>query len=205
MRAEAERPPGGLGNPLGRRARLSETVCLRLLQASDADELFAVIDANRTHLSAFLPWAGAQTLEGTHTFIALCRKQLADDNGFQVAIVKDERIIGVVGYHSVNWADRSTTLGYWLAAAEQGHGTMTRAVRALVDHAFAVWGLNRVEIGAAPENGRSRAIAVRLGFREEGVLRQAERVGDQYLDTVVYSLLDSEWQRNRPDGPSSPH
>ncbi len=188
-----ERPPGGLSNPLGRGARLSEHLRLRLLDASDAEELFAVIDANRAHLSRFLPWAAGQTLEGTRAFIELTRKQLAEDNGFQMAIVGDERIIGVVGYHAVNWADRSTTLGYWLAAPEQGQGTMTRAVRALVDHAFGVWGLNRVEIGAAPENTQSRAIALRLGFREEGTLRQAERVGGRYLDTVVYSMLASEW------------
>ncbi len=189
----SERRPGGLGNPLGRRAQLSRHVRLRLLEAADADELFAVIDANRAHLSLFLPWAAGQTLEGTRDFIELTRKQLADDNGFQMAIVTDEKIVGVVGYHAVNWADHSTTLGYWLAAAEQGYGTMTRAVWALVDHAFGVWGLNRVEIGAAPENARSRAIAVRLGFREEGTLRQAERVGGRYLDTVVYSMLASEW------------
>jgi ribosomal-protein-serine acetyltransferase len=189
----SERPPGGLSNPLGHRARLSDRLRLRLLEASDADELFAVIEADRAHLATFLPWAAGQTLAGTRAFIELARKQLADDNGFQMAIVKDGRIIGVVGYHAVNWADRSTTLGYWLVAAEQGHGTMTEAVRALVDHAFGVWGLNRVELGAAPENTRSRAIAVRLGFHEEGTLRQAERVGGRYLDTVVYSVLASEW------------
>jgi ribosomal-protein-serine acetyltransferase len=190
---QPERPPGGLSNPLGRRARLSERVRLRLLKASDADELFAVIDANRSNLAVFLPWAAGQTLDGTRAFIELTRKQLADDNGFQTAIVKDQRIIGVVGYHGVNWPDRSTTLGYWLAAAERGYGTMTRAAGVLVDHAIGVWGLNRVEIGAAPENTRSRAIAVRLGFRQEGTLRQAERVGGRYLDTVVYSMLAAEW------------
>lgn len=190
---EPERPPGGLGNPLGRRARLSAHVRLRLLETSDAEELYAVIEANRSHLAEFLPWAEGQTLAGTRAFIDVTRKQLADDNGFQMAIAEDGRIIGVVGYHAVNWADRSTALGYWLAAAAQGHGTMTRAAGALVDHAFGVWGLNRVEIGAAPENARSRAVALRLGFREEGTLRQAERVGGRYLDTVVYSLLASEW------------
>jgi ribosomal-protein-serine acetyltransferase len=192
---------GGLQNPLGCRARLSDRLRLRLLQASDADELFAVIEANRSHLSEYLPWAAGQTLEGTRAFIELTRKQYADDNGFQMAIVKDGKIVGVVGYHAVNWADRSTKLGYWLAASEQGQGTMTRAVSALIEHAFGVWGLNRVEIGAAPENTRSRAIPIRIGFREEGTLRQAERVGGRYLDTVVYSLLASEWQGSRDGAP----
>jgi ribosomal-protein-serine acetyltransferase len=72
---------------------------------------------------------------------------------------------------------------------------MTLAVRALVDHAFAVWDLNRVEIAAAVENTRSRALVRRLGFVEEGTRRQAERVGNRYLDHVVHSMLASEWKR----------
>jgi RimJ/RimL family protein N-acetyltransferase len=47
----------------------------------------------------------------------------------------------------------------------------------------------RVEIRAAPENARSRAIPERLGFTQEGTLRQVERVGDRYLDNVVYAML----------------
>lgn len=71
---------------------------------------------------------------------------------------------------------------------------MTRAVRAVVEHAVSVCKLNRIEIRAAADNERSRAIAERLGFREEGTLRQAERVGETYLDIVVYSMLGSEWR-----------
>lgn len=71
---------------------------------------------------------------------------------------------------------------------------MTRAVHARVDHALSVWELNRIEIRTAPDNIRSRAIPQRLGFRGEGTLRQAERVGARYLDSVVHSLLAAEWQ-----------
>jgi ribosomal-protein-serine acetyltransferase len=71
---------------------------------------------------------------------------------------------------------------------------MTRTVRALVDQALIGWGLNRVEIRAAPENQRSRAIPERLGFREEGVLREAEHVGDRFLDSVVYGMLAADWR-----------
>jgi len=63
----------------------------------------------------------------------------------------------------------------------------------LVDHAFGAWRLHRVEIRAGVENARSRAIPERLGFRREGVLREAERVGDRYVDQVVYAVLAGDW------------
>ena len=78
---------------------------------------------------------------------------------------------------------------------------MTRAVAALIEHAVSACDLNRIEIRAAVGNARSRAIPQRLGFQEEGTLREAERVGGAYLDIVVYSLLRSEWAlRERPAG-----
>jgi ribosomal-protein-serine acetyltransferase len=100
---------------------------------------------------------------------------------------------GVIGYISVGWSNRATSLGYWLAEELQGEGTMTAAVRVLTDHALAEWDLNRVEIRAASGNRRSRAIPERLRFRAEGTLRQAERVGDRYVDSVVYSMLAEDW------------
>jgi ribosomal-protein-serine acetyltransferase len=101
----------------------------------------------------------------------------------------------MVGTHGVDWANRKTSIGYWLAGKHQGRGVMTTAVRAYVDHAFGSWKLNRVTIEASVDNARSRAIPERLGFREEGVLREVERVGGRMLDHVVYSMLAADWSR----------
>jgi ribosomal-protein-serine acetyltransferase len=171
--------------PAGRR--------LRVLEESDAAELHALIVANRAHLARWMPWAARQTPEDTIDFIRATRRQLEGGNGFQTALVVRRRIVGVAGYHAISWPHRSTSLGYWLAEAEQGYGTMTLAVRALVDHALGELGLNRVEIRADVENRRSRAIPERLGFQGEGTLRQAERIGDGYRDQALYAMLAEEW------------
>jgi ribosomal-protein-serine acetyltransferase len=111
-----------------------------------------------------------------------------------MAIASDAQIIGVVGFHGVDWQNRATSVGYWLSEEEEGRGIMTQAVAALVGHAFSRWRLNRVEIRADVRNTRSRAVPGRLGFREEGTLREAYRVsGDRYSDDVVYSMLASDW------------
>jgi ribosomal-protein-serine acetyltransferase len=177
------------------RRELPNGYALRLLEESDADELFALIDANRAHLERWMPW-----VEHEHEpadvlpFIRGTRQQIADNDGMQTAIVApDRRIVGMVGFHSIDWMNRKSSIGYWLARDEQGRGTMTEAVRAHVDHAFATWRLNRILIQAAVENARSRAIPERLGFREEGVLRQVERVGGRMLDGVVYAMLADDW------------
>jgi ribosomal-protein-serine acetyltransferase len=168
---------------------------LRLLEEADADEVFALIDANRAHLALWMPWAEReQEPADVLPFIRATRRQIAENNGLQTAILDpDERIVGIVGFHAVDWEHRKTSIGYWLAADQQGRGTMTEAVRALVDLAFGTWKLNRVTIQAAPDNSRSRAVPQRLGFREEGVLREVERIGERRIDNVVYAMLAADW------------
>ncbi len=126
-----------VGKPrCGLRIGPSEDCWLHLLEESDAQELYAVIDANRDHLARWMPWAAGQTLEDTLAFIQRTREQLASNDGFQTAVIEDGQIVGVIGFHSVSWQHRSTSVGYWLAESAQRRGTMMRAVRALVDHAF---------------------------------------------------------------------
>jgi ribosomal-protein-serine acetyltransferase len=177
------------------RHELPSGYALRLLEESDADELIALIDANREHLGRWMPWVQHEReAADVLPFIRGTRRQVADNDGLQTAIVDaGGRIVGMVGYHAIDWPNRKSSIGYWLARDEQGRGTMTEAVRAHLDHGFGIWKLNRVLIQAAPENTRSRAIPERLGFREEGVLRQVEQVGDRMLDGVVYAMLADDW------------
>ncbi len=168
-------------------------VGLRLLEDADADELYRLIVVNRERLARWMPWAPAQTLEATRAFIRATRRQAAQDDGIQTALVVDGRIAGVVGVHGISWLHGSTTIGYWLGGEFTGRGLMTAAVRAYARHAFGTWALHRMELRAAVDNGRSRAVAERAGFVREGVLRGAERLGDRHHDLVVYGALATEW------------
>lgn len=101
-------------------------------------------------------------------------------------------MIGAVGLHSVDWPNRATSIGYWLASQYTGKGIMTRAVDRVIGHCFDELGLHRIEIRCAVGNTRSRAIPVRLGFKEEGIAREGEWLNDHYVDHVIYSLLSPE-------------
>lgn len=177
---------------MGGSLQITDDSHLRLLDEADAGELHALIEANRAHLACWLPWASGQGFDETLDFVRRTRSQAGGNDGFQASIVLDGSIVGMAGYPGVDWDNRSTRIGYWLDEAHQGRGIVTAAVRLLADHALSAWRLNRVEIHAATENRRSRAIPERLGFREEGTLRRAQLVDGRYLDTVVYSTLAAD-------------
>lgn len=71
---------------------------------------------------------------------------------------------------------------------------MTKSCAALLALCFTALDLERVEIRAAVDNSKSRAIPKRLGFVEEGCIRQGEYLYDKYVDLVVYGQLKKEWQ-----------
>ena len=173
---------------------------LRLAEEADVTELHALIAANREYLAQWLPWARAQTPEQTLDFIRATRRQLDRNDGFQTAIVDDQgRIVGMIGFHGISWQDRSTTIGYWLAGGRAGPRHHDRG--GLEARRLCVLGPEAQprRDPAAVGNARSRAIPERLGFVAEGTLREAERVGERYLDSVVYAMLARDWRRRDQD------
>ncbi|KEO82418.1 hypothetical protein EL26_15165 [Tumebacillus flagellatus] len=179
------------------RCTLQEGVELRLVEEQDAQELFELTDRNRAHLREWLPFVdNTRTTFDSLSFIKMGRRQISDNQGGQFVILVDDKIAGCVGFHGIDWNNRSTSIGYWLAQEYTGRGLMTLATEALCKLAFENYNLNRVEIRVATENYKSQAIPERLGFTREGVLRQREWLYDHYVDHIVYSQLASEWKKS---------
>ncbi len=176
-------------------AQLADDVHLRILERQDAAELFALTDASRDHLRRWLPWLdGTRSVTDTDAFLAGALEQFAKGRGFHAGIWRLGVLCGVAGLHAIDWANRQSSLGYWIGAGYEGQGLVTMACRAILDDAFGHYGLHRMELRAAVGNERSQAVARRLGFRREGVQRDAEWLYDHFVDHIVFGMLESEWR-----------
>ncbi len=174
--------------------QIDTQLSVQQLMLSDTEDLFSLIDTSRPYLRQWLPWVDlTQSPDDIRTFIQSTLDQRAENKALTCRITFRGRVAGIIGMEPLNWINSITELGYWLAPHAQGHGIMTQACRALTDHAFCVFGLNRVEIRAATGNLKSRAIPERLGFTQEGILRDAEWLYDHYVDSVIYAMLRRDW------------
>jgi ribosomal-protein-serine acetyltransferase len=177
---------------------VDDEITLRLLNETDADNLFQLIDHSRDHLREWLAWIdGTKTVHDSKQFIQACMKIHEKRQGLTLGIYFHDKLAGVIGFNTIDWTNRIGVIGYWLGSSFQGEGIMTRAVTGLIDYGFHQLGLNRMEIRAAFENVKSRAIPERLGFMQEGQIRQGEWLYDHYVDLVVYGMLASEWDFDR--------
>ncbi|MCM3710671.1 GNAT family N-acetyltransferase [Sporosarcina luteola] len=173
--------------------RIDENIELRLLELRHAEQLFQLTDQSRESLREWLPWLDfTRTMADSRNFIGSTLQQFSRNDGFQAGIWYKGELAGVIGLHSINWSNKSTSIGYWLGAGFEGKGLMTRACQAVVDYCFNELELNRIEIRTATENQKSAAIPQRLGFQLEGNLKQAEWLYDKFVDHYVFGLVKEE-------------
>lgn len=178
--------------------RMDQNAELRLLDLADAKDIFELVQSNRGHLRHWLSWVdGTKSVADSRVFIESTKKQLAEGNGFQAGIWYKAELAGIVGFHGVNHANRKAEIGYWLGESFQGKGLMTKACRALIEHAFTHWDLNKVIIRCGDHNRRSCAIPERLGFKKEGLLRDEEFVNDRFVSHHFYGMLKTEWSKSK--------
>lgn len=173
---------------------IDDRLVLRVLEPSEGPELYRVVEANRDHLREWLPWVD-HTRKAAHSeqFIGRLHAAFAERQAAHYGIFLDGELAGMVGFHAFDWANRVTSLGYWLSAAACGGGWMRRSVGACIDHAVEL-GMNRISIRCAVGNTRSRRIPERLGFTFEGIQREAEWLNGRFVDLEVYSVLAREWR-----------
>jgi ribosomal-protein-serine acetyltransferase len=167
---------------------------LQILEERHAEIVFQAVDNNRERLRALFPWTDATLkAEDTRAFIRDSLKRFAANEGFAAGIWVGERFAGVIGHHKLDWLNRQVEMGYWLGREFEGRGVITDACRALVTRAFTEWKLNRVEIRCVTGNERSAAVPRRLGFTEEGILREAFLIRDAYHDLRLFAMIARDW------------
>jgi len=106
-----------------------------------------------------------------------------------------DRIVGSTRFYEIFSNDRKCAIGYtWLAKSAQRTPINTECKLLLLTHAFETWKCVRVELITDVLNAQSRAAILRLGAKEEGILRKHLILPTgRVRDSVFYSITDDEW------------
>lgn len=111
---------------------------------------------------------------------------------FAVADPDTDVLIGGVNFHRIEPAHRRAEVGFWLAPGARGRGIGSAAVEAACRWAIERWQLVRIEMTTLPDNDASLALARKLGFQREGLMRSRNFERGKHVDLVMLSLLASE-------------
>lgn len=176
---------------------MTSPVQLRPLEEADVDHIMTWVNDPEIvgNLAAFSgePFTREQEL----AYVRQIRAS-SSDVVFSILAAEDGRYLGQCGIHQVHGRSRVGRLACIIAArGDHGRGYGSAAIRALCDHAFEALGLHKLWLMVFSHNARGRGIYERIGFRQEGVLREEYFHEGRWHDMVRLSLLGREWQAIR--------
>lgn len=104
----------------------------------------------------------------------------------------DDAFIGNCGLNNINRDNALANLGYWVRTSATGKGAATEAVALLADFGFNTLKLTRLEILMAEKNLASQRVAIKVGAKREGILRNRLIVGENIYNAVMFSLIPED-------------
>lgn len=102
--------------------------------------------------------------------------------------------IGNTGLHRIEWSSRSAEFGIFIGdKAYWNSGYGSEATHLTLKHGFETLNLNRIYLHVYETNPRAIRVYEKIGFQREGRLRQATYRNGRYIDSLLMSMLRSEW------------
>lgn len=156
-----------------------------LIAAASDGELWnstVTIVPDRTNMAGYIAEALQAQAQGVHLPFVIIQKSLG-------------QVVGSTRFYNIDQNNRGVEIGYtWLAASAQRTSVNTETKLLLLTHAFEVWRCIRVAFITDVLNHQSRTAIVRLGAREEGILRNHMIMPNgRVRDSVSLSIIESEW------------
>jgi ribosomal-protein-alanine N-acetyltransferase len=166
-------------------------VHLREFRADDLQNSMAVVgDPEVTQSLSFDARSEADQKNRLAADVARASQDPRPDYYLAVADAED-RLVGFVRIGLGR--DRSGELGYAIRRADWGKGYATEAGTLMLNFGFHELGLHRIQAACGPDNHASQRLLTRLGFLPEGRIRDHVFTNGAWRDSLLYSILDSEW------------
>ena len=179
-------------------------VVLRELRASDAASLFTLLTTEEVARFISPP---PSTVEGFERFIAWTLRQRTAGTYacFAVTVAGYDTAIGIFQVRETEPGFQTAEWGFAMGSAFWGTGVFEDGAQLVLDFAFETLNVHRLEARAAVKNGRGNGALLKLGATQECVLRQSFLKNGEYLDQVLYAMLDMDWRGSKaPITASSP-
>jgi [ribosomal protein S5]-alanine N-acetyltransferase len=173
-----------------------DRVTLRELRLSDAPSLLAMLNSDEVTrfispppttvegFERFITWTHAQRAAGAYVCFAVVPK------GYDVAVGLFQVRQLEPGFGTAEW-------GFAIGSPFWGTGIFQEGARLVVDFAFETVGVHRLEARAAVQNGRGNGGLRKLGAVQEGILRKSFLRRGEYLDQILWSILDEDWMHSK--------
>jgi len=169
---------------------------MRELRASDAPSLFALLTTEEVTRFISPP---PTTVEGFQKFIAWTLRQRTAGTYacFAVTLKGYDTAVGIFQMREMEPGFGTGEWGFAIGSPFWGTGVFKEAAELVLEFAFETVGVHRLEARSAVRNGRGNGALRKLGAVQEGLLRKSFLRNGEYLDQVLYAIVDDDWRFSR--------
>jgi ribosomal-protein-alanine N-acetyltransferase len=166
-------------------------VTLRELRASDAPALLLLLTTEEVTRFISPP---PTTIEGFERFIAWAARERQEGRYLCFAVVPQgsDTAVGLFQVRQLDPSFGTAEWGFAIGSAFWGSGLFAAGAELVIDFAFDVIGVNRLEARAAVENGRGNGALRKLGAVREGILRKSFLHAGCYLDQALWAIISED-------------
>lgn len=172
----------------------TENLILRQISLDDNQEVFEIRSSQET--MKFIPRPLAETIEDAQKFIEECNSSIEKNDLINWAIAKkeDNKLIGMIGFFRLQPENFRGEIGYILNPNFHGKGIMKEAADEALKYGFEELHFHSIEAVIDPRNNASERILQKTGFTKEAHFKENFFYNGEFLDSVIYSLLKSNYR-----------
>lgn len=132
------------------------------------------------------------TLEGEKKYL---EENSSPEATFVIVTLEDNKMIGTVSLESINWLNRTATLGVFIGDKDyRSKGYGTEAIKLLLDYGFNYMNLHSINLNLMSFNIRAQKCYEKCGFKETGRIRESRFINGRYYDVITMDILADEFQ-----------
>ena len=178
----------------------TEDLILRKPRMRDAKDIFRY--ASDPEVARYVLWEPHRSVSETASFVRDLRVRIRAGypSSWVVTLRETGLVIGTIGFVWYSTDNNAAELGYSFSREYWNHGYATQALRAVIDCLFSSLPLNRLEAQHDVRNPASGRVMQKCGLTQEGILRGRIMNKGEYIDTALYSVLRSDWEKGSAVG-----
>ena len=169
---------------------VTQDIELRAVEERYTADLHNLVVKNRAFLQTAFDWA-QHVGSGEDTRRNVQSNQMLHQRGYakMFLIFKDDALVGVLSFNTIEPTNKAGYIGYWLDEAHQGQGILSQSLQAFMRYYAERGEIRRFVIKCRVANQQSNSVAVRNGFTLEGCLREAEYLNGRFDDVNIYGRI----------------
>ena len=169
---------------------VTQDIELRAVEERYTADLHNLVVKNRVFLQTAFDWA-QHAISEEDTRCNVQSNQMLHQRGYakMFLIFKDDALVGVLSFNTIEPTNKAGYIGYWLDEAHQGQGILSQSLQAFMRYYAERGEIRRFVIKCRVANQHSNSVAVRNGFTLEGCLREAEYLNGRFEDVNIYGKI----------------